>query len=203
MLCDYGCGKEFKFTLKNGKKCCSKRPAGCEVMKKINSDGGKLAYSTEKRVSASLRYKNLSQETKDKMAWNRGKITNPSFEYAGKGNHKGFLIAEKGHKCESCSLEEWMGKPIALELDHIDGDNKNNVKENLRLLCPNCHSITDTWRGRNIKSYSNGVDVTDEMFQEALENTQTIRQALLSLGLKAKGGNYDRAYRLLRNKMRA
>lgn len=43
------------------------------------------------------------------------------------------------------------GEPLTLQLDHIDGDNTNNLQENLRILCPNCHSQTDTWSGRNQK----------------------------------------------------
>ena len=52
--------------------------------------------------------------------------------------------------CAECGLrDEWNGKPIVLHMDHIDGDSKNNVLENLRFLCPNCHSQTDTYTGRN------------------------------------------------------
>lgn len=43
----------------------------------------------------------------------------------------------------------WMGRVIALDLDHIDGNPHNNTKENLRFLCPNCHATTDTYRGKN------------------------------------------------------
>lgn len=52
--------------------------------------------------------------------------------------------------CSGCGLERWHRRPIPLELDHIDGDRSNNRLENLRLLCPNCHAQTDTYRGRNI-----------------------------------------------------
>lgn len=54
------------------------------------------------------------------------------------------------HRCEGCGWCEWRGRPIPLELDHIDGDRSNNQLENLRLLCPNCHAQTPTYRGRNI-----------------------------------------------------
>lgn len=49
---------------------------------------------------------------------------------------------------EDCGISIWKDKKITLELDHIDGDNTNNMLSNLRLLCPNCHSLTKTWRGR-------------------------------------------------------
>lgn len=54
------------------------------------------------------------------------------------------------YKCETCGCDgNWQGGQISLEIDHIDGDNSNNERENLRYLCPNCHALTDTYRGRN------------------------------------------------------
>lgn len=51
----------------------------------------------------------------------------------------------KEHKCENCQLTEWMGVPIPLQLHHIDGNHYNNSLENLQLLCPNCHSLTENF----------------------------------------------------------
>jgi hypothetical protein len=53
--------------------------------------------------------------------------------------------------CASCRLSRWMGGAIPLELDHVDGDRENNCLINLRLLCPNCHALTPTYRGRNVR----------------------------------------------------
>lgn len=52
--------------------------------------------------------------------------------------------------CSECGqLPQWNGKPLVLQLDHINGDNTDNRIENLRILCPHCHSQTETWGGRN------------------------------------------------------
>ena len=59
------------------------------------------------------------------------------------------LIREGGHVCSRCEGTTWQGVPIPLELDHRDGDHRNNSRTNLRILCPNCHALTDTYKGRN------------------------------------------------------
>ena len=75
------------------------------------------------------------------------------------GNHpsfqsyklKGRLLKEGiiTYQCAICLISDWNGKSISLELDHIDGNSSNHSLENLRLLCPNCHSQTDTFRSKN------------------------------------------------------
>jgi DNA-binding CsgD family transcriptional regulator len=50
--------------------------------------------------------------------------------------------------CEECGIAEWRGRPLSLELHHVNGDGTDNRRENLNLLCPNCHSQTDNWGGR-------------------------------------------------------
>lgn len=96
----------------------------------------------------------------------------------------------------NCGLTDWHGSHLVLELDHISGKRNDNRKENLRWLCPNCHSQTDTFRGRNKNPGIKKVD--DSVLLTALRNHSNIRQALQSVGLAAKGGNYERAAKLLK-----
>jgi hypothetical protein len=51
--------------------------------------------------------------------------------------------------CLVCELEDWQGKPLTLDLDHIDGDGTNNCLKNTRLICPNCHSQTENYKFKN------------------------------------------------------
>lgn len=55
-------------------------------------------------------------------------------------------------KCYRCNRIEWEGEPIPLELDHRNGVNTDHRIENLNVLCPNCHALTPTYRGRNIQA---------------------------------------------------
>lgn len=60
------------------------------------------------------------------------------------------LIEERGHQCEGCRRTKWSGEAIPLEIHHCDGDKHNQAVKNLRLLCPNCHAFTPTYRGKNV-----------------------------------------------------
>lgn len=67
----------------------------------------------------------------------------------GKGAIKRFLRENYGKKCSVCGIDSWNGKDIVLELEHKDGNSQNNSKENVCLICPNCHSQTPTYKGKN------------------------------------------------------
>ena len=70
----------------------------------------------------------------------------------GKGSYKKLLIRDNGRKCGGCSLANWLGNKIPLEMHHVDGDADNWAKENLILLCPNCHSLTPNYRSKNLQA---------------------------------------------------
>lgn len=65
---------------------------------------------------------------------------------------RNYISENHNHVCAECGIKEWNGKMLTLEIDHIDGDASNNTSDNLRPLCPNCHSQTDTMRNKNRNS---------------------------------------------------
>jgi|688.fasta_scaffold381421_1 hypothetical protein len=75
-------------------------------------------------------------------------------EYNNGRSLKKRLIKEKGfeYKCYNCNLTEWTGKPIPLELEHKNGIHTDNRIENLTFLCCNCHALTNTYKGKNVKN---------------------------------------------------
>ncbi len=119
------------------------------------------------------------------------------FDQLGPENRRRRVFEDQEHKCNKCSVQEWFGHKISLELEHKDGNTENNSRENLEGLCPNCHSITDTWRGRNRAVRDDTVDITDKFLLQCLTEASNIRQGLLKAGIAAKGSNYARAKKLL------
>lgn len=95
----------------------------------------------------------------------------------------------KQYECEICKIGEWRNQPISLELDHINGNRKDHRIESIRWLCPNCHSQTLNWRGKNKKSYRK---YSDSVIIDALKSEPSIRSAIIKVGLSPKGGNYKR-----------
>ncbi len=65
------------------------------------------------------------------------------------GTRKKYLLRTRSHRCEACRRTKWQGKPIPLEMDHIDGNSDKNTEKNLRLICPNCHALSPYSKGKN------------------------------------------------------
>jgi hypothetical protein len=105
------------------------------------------------------------------------------------------ILYEQDNKCNCCGLSEWLNEPIILELEHKDGNHFNNERSNLEMICPNCHSLTNTWRGRN--KTNKRLKISDEeLFHSLLKNEWNMRQSLIEVGLAPKGGNYNRCHKL-------
>lgn len=113
------------------------------------------------------------------------------------GEARYIVKLDSRNMCAICAISQWQDKPLTLHLDHIDGNHRNNSIENLRMICPNCHSQTDTYCNANIKSSGQRMSVTDEELLKALLAFDNISQALRSLGVRPQGVVYERCKRLL------
>lgn len=94
--------------------------------------------------------------------------------------------------CEKCGNDgNWQGTVLTLQLDHRNGVNNDHRLENLRWLCPNCHSQTDTFTGKN-KTDKKNIIFTEEQAIEALKNTPNVNQATQYIGCSKGGANWIR-----------
>ena len=139
------CQLEFQAPLENpGKTFCSKRCASSRPSPKKNRRktpvnckvcGGLLGQGRKKFCSLDCQ-----------AEFQRGLIAQ------GLVHQRGCLrrhLLKINSSCWECGLTEWKGVKLPLEVDHIDGNATNNLPGNLRMVCPNCHSITHTWKGKN------------------------------------------------------
>lgn len=186
-LCHHGCGQEGKFQSKAGKWLCENTANKCPEVRRKNSLGLRAAHMAG-------RIPNFTEDARKKShAAMEEKLASLPFEQQAWERQRATVIREQENKCLHCNNSEWMGQPLKLQVDHIDGNNRNNVRENLRALCPNCHSNTETFCGKNINKYQK---VTDEEILSELNKGIPVRQVLINVGLTPKGGNYERVNKL-------
>jgi len=183
------------------RKCANSRDFSVETRKKKSDSAKRYAEANKDKIKriAAARWKDTDKQLAFREAMKQKSkryIFDTPFEQLGPDSIRKKIIFEQEGKCNSCGIHEWLGKTITLEIDHKDGEKQNNTRENLEGLCPNCHSQTKTWRGRNKAKRNNG-KVGDNQLLVALMKASSIRQALISVGLAGVGKNYTRAKKLL------
>lgn len=205
------CNKDFP-TGDRRNKHCSKACASDSL--RIRNKGRSLSNETKQKISEALTGRHGGTRAKIKNVKERmssaDRLDSAIAGAAKRSERRAKLISEmqwdeltvglrfkrvkeqQQNACNKCKNSEWMGGVLVLEIEHRDGNTRNNTRENLEALCPNCHSQTLTWRGRNAR-----VKVSDEEMLAALREYSSITQALTALGMAAKGGNFARAKKLM------
>lgn len=196
------CPKCLTSHTKLGKFCsrkCANSRTFTDASKQLKRDAAQRYWdnaSEDERKASTAHMRTVFTRLEVKKTWIDKLLAKP-FDELGWDSIRKVVIHEQHGNCNRCGIDSWLGKPITLEIDHINGINSDNRRENLEGLCPNCHSVTDTWRGRNKPKMNGNNNVSDEVLIAALIDEPNIRQALLKVGLAAKGDNYARAKRLL------
>ncbi len=191
MQCSYGCGQEAKFTLKNGRQCCSKSWNSCPAIRAKNSKGVAAAHADGRIPNPPAETGAVYRELRVYQKIQSGEIL---FESLGYRRKREYILWKYEHRCSRCGLSTWQGEDLVLEVDHIDGNHQNNEEANLQPLCPNCHSLTPTHRN---KQHSNKRKVEDADLIKAYQQTKNTSQALLAVGLSNSVGNRKRLLSLI------
>jgi Zn finger protein HypA/HybF involved in hydrogenase expression len=191
------CNNEHDGSFGSGKYCsraCANSRVRTEETKKKISEGVKTSVKfVEGSKQRFVDYKELGKKLKQIADT---KILEADYDTLTYDRLKKRIVLEQNQKCNHCGIDKWNNKPIVLELEHIDGNHYNNERENLEVICPNCHSQTDTWRGRN--KTNKRLKISDDEIVKAYIKTNSIRQTLLEVGLAAKGGNYKRVHGIVK-----
>lgn len=193
--CDYGCGNEAQYEFNNGKYCCSRNYQSCPEVRRKNSNKIKKAHKNGEIPKKQL--DGNRGANKGRMFADEDKYFCKESEYR-TSDVRRVIIRHNliDYECGECGRKEWRGEKLPLELHHKNGNKKDHRIKNLIFLCPNCHSITKNWRGKD--SVGNK-KVSDQKIIETIPKCESIRQVCLEVGLSGKGGNHPRIRKLMKN----
>lgn len=148
MCVNIGMRKYTKYTKEQLEPIVKQSFSLAEVLRNL---GLVMAGGNYNQIKIRIAKYNLDTSHFTGKSWNKGKSVKDYKDYKHNSKLKNKLIKERGNACQECKIELWLDKPIKLELHHIDGNRANNDPNNLILLCPNCHSYTDNYRGRKAR----------------------------------------------------
>jgi len=218
-LCCINCKNNFKDINKNELFCsvecmdfpdvyfirvCSESSSMLEASKKLN-----IKFSTFKKKALQLNCYNTNQN------WNKGKTFLTDVRIKRYYKYEDYFCENSSvtrhsvknlilklnllkYKCKECGINNWNGKILSLHLDHINGIRNDNRLENLRFLCPNCHSQTDTYCVKNL-NVKNINDIEIENIIENVENSYSLSELFSKLGLLNNKKNKLKLERIIYN----
>lgn len=149
-FCDHSCSASY-----NNRKRNQNQQEKIETYEKVVEKkhclycGAILSNTQKKYCNQKCQSEHRYQQWVQK--WKNGEETGLSGEYGISHQLRRYLLNKFDHKCSRCGWNEvnpYTGN-IPLEIEHIDGNYKNNSEDNLTVLCPNCHSLTATYKGAN------------------------------------------------------
>lgn len=126
-------------------EACENSTSYAQVLKRLNL---KSAGGNYKNLQTNITRLSIDISHFKHQAANQDKEFKKFEDLIGLDSIKKRLIKYRSATCEVCNLTEWRGKPIPIELHHINGNTRNNEKDNLQLLCPNCHAQTNNYRNK-------------------------------------------------------
>jgi hypothetical protein len=202
MICEK-CKVNTESNYGSGRFCsskCARSYATQNKRKSINErvsktlTGRKMPLTDEQLLTKTSKFKKTWEEKNKKREEN---LVESNFDELPWGLKRKKILLEQNSKCSECGISEvWNNKPLKFDLDHISGDRNDNSRQNLRCICPNCHSQTPTYKTLNFTDKTK--KISDDSFCMALLDSESIYKALLKLKLNPHGGNYNRARRLIK-----
>jgi hypothetical protein len=129
-------------------RSCANSRTFTEESKRKKSNSNKKFYDSLTDEKKTLILAKLEKTRLDRQGKQLDKLLTEDFDNLTYQNKRKRVIIEQDFRCGCCNIDEWLDTPITFELEHIDGNRKNNSRYNLVGLCPNCHSLSFSWRGR-------------------------------------------------------
>lgn len=200
MVCEK-CGKEIDGSYGSGRFCsrqCSNTRIFGEESNRKKSEAIKNNYIKNGSWNGLVPIMTEEQRKKEgekRREFFKNELMGETFDTLSFMRKRKRVILEQENKCFECGLGEWRGKKLTLEIEHKNGTHSDNSRENLIAICPNCHSLTLTWRGRNKSKDSRWLSGPE--IYELSKQGKNIRQILLIMGFAAKGANYIKVRRIL------
>lgn len=185
------CSKEHS---KPGTHCCRSCANGKSFTaesKAKKSASNKLYYST---VDPSITKARIDKTVATNYNNRKEKIAFGNFDSLSSALKREQILHEQNQKCNICNCEQmWNNMKLKFQLDHISGDRKDESRVNLQMICPNCHSQTDTYGGKN------GTKITNKQIEDAILQYSNNNQLCIAIGLNPSAYAYERINRI-RNK---